>query len=177
MRSPVYNSFFHPPVPLGAHLVSDRLLYSHHGIYIGDSKVIHYSGLADGMESGPVEEISIVHFGGRDGFQIQEHEDPKYSPEQVVERAKSRLGEDEYCAQTNNCEHFCMWAITGVSTSAQSKRVVKATKVLASLIGGPGAAIVGGTLAIRELNGKVRNSQLDLDRKPGGWPFPTKSRP
>lgn len=43
----------------GTHLVSNRGLYTHHGLYIGNNKVIHYSGLADGMESGPIE---IVEF-------------------------------------------------------------------------------------------------------------------
>ncbi|EFL5564207.1 hydrolase, partial [Escherichia coli] len=30
---------------LGAHLSSDRPGYTHHGIYVGNGKVIHYSGL------------------------------------------------------------------------------------------------------------------------------------
>ncbi|WP_206171903.1 lecithin retinol acyltransferase family protein [Thiorhodococcus mannitoliphagus] len=42
-------------IPLGAHLISPRGGYTHHGIYVGDGHVVHYSGLAAGRTSGPVE--------------------------------------------------------------------------------------------------------------------------
>ena len=50
---------------IGTHLISPRTGYSHHGIYVGNGKVIHYSGLADGLESGPVEEADIQTFSAR----------------------------------------------------------------------------------------------------------------
>ncbi|MCP4992000.1 MAG: hypothetical protein GY928_39900 [Colwellia sp.] len=28
----------------GTHIQSNRLGYTHHGVYIGDNKVVHYSG-------------------------------------------------------------------------------------------------------------------------------------
>jgi hypothetical protein len=36
-----------------------------------------------------------------------------YSPEEVVERAKSQLGKGNYKLLFNNCEHFAMWCKTG----------------------------------------------------------------
>ena len=42
-----------------------------------------------------------------------------YSPEETVERAKSRLGEEKYSLPFNNCEHFALWCKTGVSESHQ----------------------------------------------------------
>lgn len=42
----------------GDHLKSSRGLYTHHGIYVGDGNVIHYSGLSDGIQSGPNRGIS-----------------------------------------------------------------------------------------------------------------------
>ena len=42
-----------------------------------------------------------------------------FSPEETVERAKSRLGEDKYSLPFNNCEHFALWCKTGVSESHQ----------------------------------------------------------
>ena len=35
--------------PLAAHLVTPRTLYSHHGIYVGGGRVIHYSGITYGL--------------------------------------------------------------------------------------------------------------------------------
>src|SRR5262245_59687729 len=45
--------------PLAAHLVTPRALYTHHGIYVGNGRVIHYAGLAHGLRRGPVEEVSL----------------------------------------------------------------------------------------------------------------------
>src|ERR1700738_1290689 len=48
--------------PLGSHVVTPRRGYQHHGIYVGDGKVVHYAGLAHGLHRGPVEEISLARF-------------------------------------------------------------------------------------------------------------------
>lgn len=40
---------------IGDHLVSTRLGYTHHGLYLGGDTVIHYSGMADGVSSGAIE--------------------------------------------------------------------------------------------------------------------------
>jgi hypothetical protein len=48
--------------PLGSHLVTRRRDYLHHRIYVGDRKVVHYSGLAQGMRRGPVEEVPLARF-------------------------------------------------------------------------------------------------------------------
>lgn len=48
-----------------------------------------------------------------------------YTPEETVERAKSRLGEKDYNLATKNCEHFAIWCKTGISESTQVKKVLK----------------------------------------------------
>jgi len=40
---------------------------------------------------------------------------------EVLERAKSRLGERKYNPLTNNCEHFASWCKTGREYSSQTK--------------------------------------------------------
>lgn len=47
-----------------------------------------------------------------------------YSPQETMERALSRVGEDKYNLLLNNCEHFAIWCKTGVSESYQVKRVI-----------------------------------------------------
>lgn len=42
-----------------------------------------------------------------------------YSPEETIQRARSRLGENEYNLAFNNCEHFAIWCKTGISESHQ----------------------------------------------------------
>lgn len=104
--------------PLGAHLVTPRNLYSHHGIYIGNGQVIHYSGLASSIESGPVEITSLEVFCSGNEVSVKIYKDA-YSADEIVRRAMSRVGESSYSVFNNNCEHFCLWCITGNHTSTQ----------------------------------------------------------
>jgi len=110
---------------LGAHLKSPRRGYSHHGVYVGQDRVVHYSGLSGAWQCGPVEEVSLHEFANGHEVRFVDHLDPPYSPEEVVRRARSRLGENDYRLLTNNCEHFCNWCLSGVSLSAQVARPLK----------------------------------------------------
>src|SRR5262245_13446836 len=54
-----------PPVqepPLASHLVTPLGLYSHHGIYVGNGRVIHYAGLAHGLRRGRVGDVPLESF-------------------------------------------------------------------------------------------------------------------
>jgi len=104
---------------LGAHLATSRRGYQHHGVYVGRGRVVHYSGLSEFWQCGPVEEVSLCRFVGARPVRIIDHRESRYSPEEIVRRARSRLGESDYRLLTNNCEHFCNWCVSGVSRSAQ----------------------------------------------------------
>ncbi len=104
--------------PLASHLVTPRALYSHHGIYVGNGRVIHYGGLAHGLRRGPVEEVSLAHFAHGRSIRVQP-DPPRFDRREVVARARLRLGERSYRLLTNNCEHFCAWALQGESRSRQ----------------------------------------------------------
>jgi hypothetical protein len=113
-------------LPLGAHLVTPRLGYAHHGIYIGNNRVVHYSGLSSVLLlRGPVEEVSLEEFADGRAVAIKSRPVPRYSPLEVVARARSRLGENRYRLTTNNCEHFCEWCLSGESRSEQVERIVR----------------------------------------------------
>jgi hypothetical protein len=104
--------------PLAAHLVTPRALYTHHGIYVGEGRVIHYAGLAYRWRRGPVEDVPLERFAHGHGIRVRS--DPAcFDPRAVVERARSRLGERRYRLLTNNCEHFCSWALRDESRSSQ----------------------------------------------------------
>jgi Lecithin retinol acyltransferase len=108
--------------PLASHLVTPRAFYTHHGIYAGNGRVIHYSGLAYGWRRGAVEAVSLERFAH--GHSIRVRRDLcRFDPRAVLERAFSRLGEHSYRILTNNCEHFCAWALRGESRSSQVERL------------------------------------------------------
>lgn len=114
------------PIPLGAHLVSPRSGYKHHGIYTGCGQVIHYSGLANGLSQGPIEEVPLEAFCQGNEFSIRPEPTAQYQGIDVVHRARSRLGEDGYNLISNNCEHFCHWCLHGKPRSKQVRRTVTA---------------------------------------------------
>lgn len=108
--------------PLGAHLTTPRRGYNHHGVYAGRGRVVHYAGLSGFWQCGPVEEVPLSRFVNGHPLRIVDHLESNYSPEEIVRRARSRLGEKDYRLLTNNCEHFCNWCLNGVSHSTQVQR-------------------------------------------------------
>ena len=103
----------------GTHLVTSRRGYMHHGIYVGRGMVVHYAGLSRFLRSGPVEEVMMSRFSTGRPVRTVQYSESKHSPQEIVRRARSRLGENDYEVLRNNCEHFCNWCISGRSHSTQ----------------------------------------------------------
>src|SRR5262245_47751857 len=106
-------------LPLGAHLVTPRWGFTHHGVYVGNGRVIHYAGLRRLLLGGLVEEVTIERFAKRYGLAIKDTVAAVFGGESSVARARRRLGESRYRLFGNNCEHFAEWCTTGVSRSSQ----------------------------------------------------------
>jgi len=62
-----------------------------------------------------------------DGYHI-------YGPEEVQERAHSRLGEHKYNIAIHNCEHFAFWCATGLSSSQQVEGLLYGGAALVALV-------------------------------------------
>ncbi|WP_179402638.1 lecithin retinol acyltransferase family protein [Burkholderia guangdongensis] len=110
--------------PLGAHLVSERAGYSHHGIYVGGGRVVHYAGLCESLHRGPIEEVELECFAHGHSIHVEPHPHAAYAGRDAVLRARSRLGENRYRVLTNNCEHFCTWCVDGKGHSRQVRTCV-----------------------------------------------------
>jgi hypothetical protein len=144
-----------PPQP-GDHLVSPRKGYSHHGICVGHNRVIHFAGWADAQESGPIEEVDLEEFSRGNTINVVQHTTAA-TPDLIVQRARSRLGETDYNVFSNNCEHFCNWCVTGIHDSDQidarlpvATALTSAVPFLATrtLIAGSGASMMSGLAAV-----------------------------
>lgn len=91
-------------------------VYQHHGIDAGDETVVHYRKASD--DDAMVSRTSFETFSwGNPVYTV--HQPLAEAPDQVMERAISRLGERQYDLLFNNCEHFATWCKTGRSESAQ----------------------------------------------------------
>jgi lecithin:retinol acyltransferase len=105
---------------LGSHVVTSRRFYLHHGIYAGGGCFIHYAGFTSGLHRGPVEEVSIERFSGGRAVWIRSDGPPRVDGLEVVQRARSRLGENSYKLLSNNCIHFCKWCLNGEKRSPET---------------------------------------------------------
>lgn len=129
--------------PLGAHIVSPRRWYTHHGIYVGAGEVVHYEGLSSSLRRGRIARVSLDAFGHGHPVQLHREIEGAYCGIEIVARACSRLGEDAYDVLRNNCEHFCTWCLVGVARSPQIERLLTSSrameltvKILAGIVGG-----------------------------------------
>lgn len=121
---------------IGDHLVVNKGLYTHHGIYLGKDKVIHYAGLSNdpSADGSRIQTTFLQNFSQGRKVRIRRHDKALYKGDEVVERAFSRLGENKYNLVFNNCEHFVNWCFEGINFSNQVNNAVlgSATSITAS---------------------------------------------
>ena len=87
-------------------------LFHHHGIDLGDGTVAHY------LEGREILRSSTDDFSQGQPLTVIAHADA--SPTRVtLQRAMSRIGEQNYNLLFNNCEHFATWCKTGRHRSGQ----------------------------------------------------------
>ena len=107
--------------PVGAHLIVPWLGFTHHGVYVGAGRVVHYGALMYDIIRKPVEEVTLEAFAeGRPVFLV-EHIERCFEAGEIVRRARSRLGEKRYRLFTNNCEHFVEWCLHDLPRSFQAE--------------------------------------------------------
>ncbi len=90
-------------------------VYEHHGIDCGEDGIVHY------YKGGEVPTVTNTpkDLFARGGRIFVKPRSLAFLPHIVVQRAKSRLGEQRYDLLTNNCEHFANWCTTGRSDCEQ----------------------------------------------------------
>lgn len=102
----------------GDHLVVKFGAYTHHGIDLGDGTVIHYGRGLHNKVNARVEIVERDVFCAGNPITVRITDSP-YTPDEILERATSRLNENNYDLFQNNCEHFVNWSRHDVAESAQ----------------------------------------------------------
>jgi len=110
--------------PKGQHLLLSYGIYHHHAISFGDGSSVQYGG--GDLRTNRVEIVSLDSLPVEKSIHVIESQ-AKFGPDEIIQRALSRLGENQYCLATNNCEHFANWCRCGRSVSRQVDRVVQRT--------------------------------------------------
>lgn len=106
--------------------------YWHHGVLCPDKTVIHFKSRASlsAKRDARIVHSSLTKFKGR----RTPSDTPVYKivhrkqlpPDEVVTRARSRLGQRGYNLLHNNCESFARWCVVGVDRSFQIEALASA---------------------------------------------------
>jgi hypothetical protein len=129
-------------MPAADHLQVPRQhgLFNHHGIDLGDGTVAHY------LEGREILRSSTDEFSQGQPLSVIEHADA--SPVRVtLQRAMSRIGEQNYNLLFNNCEHFATWCKTGRHRSGQIDSVLERARHWSGLM--PSALMRGLELLVQ----------------------------
>ncbi|MDM0459110.1 lecithin retinol acyltransferase family protein [Clostridium perfringens] len=115
----------------GDHIRVNRGIYSHHGIYVSDDEVIHFTGTEDDSildwSKNEVIKTDIDYFlrGGK--LEVKEYTEDElsdlYPVEHIVTYARACLGDRGYNLVFNNCEHFANVCTLGRFRSKQVENV------------------------------------------------------
>lgn len=126
----------------GDHICCRRygLVYAHHGIYMGEGKVAHYSDAAGiGRKAGACVSVTTLdEFLNGDPLRRVRYSDRR-AAEEALDRARQMLERGGYSVIWNNCEHFATYCVTGRRESVQVKRAIVLT---ASAVAGMAAVFV-----------------------------------
>lgn len=97
--------------------------YTHHGIYMGDGKVIHFTGSIREKIDPEVHETDLSTF--LKGGMLRRRDYKEGLPASETMRiAREQLSDRSYSMIWNNCEHFATYCVTGKKKSRQVKRVL-----------------------------------------------------
>ena len=130
----VAESWIQRKPKIGDHIRVQRIggLYAHHGVYVSDEEVIHFTGKENDsiLDWSKPEVISsdLDYFLKGGVLEIKEYTDEEfqdlYAPEQIVTYARACLGDKGYHLAFNNCEHFANICTLGRFRSNQVERVL-----------------------------------------------------
>lgn len=145
---------------MGDHIRVNRGIYCHHGIYVSDSEVIHFTGTEDDsiLDWSKPEVISsdLDYFLKGDNLEVKEYTDDElkdlYPVDHIVQYARACLGDKGYNLVFNNCEHFANTCTLGRFRSKQVENVFSALFDKGPVVyGGKSMGILG------TIGGAIRN--------------------
>jgi len=95
---------------------ASRGLWRHCGIYEGDDSVIHFAppNGSKKKKDAVIHRSTLAEFANNSPVIVIEFPlEECLQPEEVIKRARSRIGEQTYNLFFNNCDHFATWCKIG----------------------------------------------------------------
>jgi len=104
--------------------------YTHHGIYMGDGKVVHFAGSIREKIDPVVQETDLSRFLKGEILRRRDYKQ-RLPASETINIAKEQLSDGSYSMIWNNCEHFATYCATGKKKSRQVKRVLSGLSTVA----------------------------------------------
>lgn len=101
-----------------------KKVYSHHGIYMADGTVIHFTEPFKEESKSKILRTSLSAFARGRRVEVVEYEGFHFHRDITMYLAENSIGREDFGILRNNCEHLASWCKTGVMESRQSKSVV-----------------------------------------------------
>ena len=168
-------------------VLSKRIVYYHHGVFISRNEVIHFTtdenaGILDWSKAKVVStnlekfldggEVEVREYSGKDLEKL-------YPVEEIVEYARDCVGDMGYNPIFENCEHFANECTIGEHRSKQAERAINVVKFGLNVIGGKAmglfstlASLLGGFLGSSSNSGrrpskteKVKLAEIERDKQ------------
>ena len=119
------------PPQSGDHIRVSRGMYDHHGIYVSEEEVIHFSSEDDDNILGSNNRVLSTDIKGflRGGkLEIKVYTDDErvflYPVTEIINWARACLGDEGYNLIFNNCQHFTNYCTLGKHHSEQVSQVL-----------------------------------------------------
>ncbi len=135
----------------GDHIKVQRFGYWHHGIDLGEERVIHFCGELGQKSNAQIKVSTLDDFLMNGKLCIVEYSSC-FDAETVITSAESLLGQKDYSLFFNNCEHFARYCKIGEKKSEQVDAAVTGISAGSavtgvSTIGATTVVSVAGTVA------------------------------
>ncbi|MCJ7595270.1 MAG: lecithin retinol acyltransferase family protein [Desulfobacterales bacterium] len=117
----------------GDHICARRTsrFYTHHGIYMGDGKVIHVTGSIREKVDPEVRETDLSTFLKGGTLKRRQYK-VRLPPSETIRIAKRHISDKSYSMIWNNCEHFATYCATGKRKSRQVRRALSGLSTVAA---------------------------------------------
>ena len=104
----------------------------HYGIFVSEEEVIQF-GLPPTLRELDKDHIAVIAtdlktFSNGNEVEVGVDNNSVYSKQEIIARARNRLGEEGYNILHNNCEHFAYECCTGKHYSSQEEILQKMAK-------------------------------------------------
>jgi cell wall-associated NlpC family hydrolase len=105
--------------------------YTHHGIYMGNGKVVHFAGSIREKIDPVVQETDLSRFLKGEILRRRDYKQ-RLPASETIRIAREQLSDGSYSMIWNNCEHFATYCATGKKKSRQVKRVLSGLGTVAA---------------------------------------------